>query len=55
MTGYSIIKEQDGTIKFRTDNEELRSCVIKMIECIADAISYRNQIERRYETTDKGE
>lgn len=46
MTSFSITEDKDGTIKFWTDNEELRAEVSWIISLIADGLSWRNRIER---------
>ena len=46
MTSYSITEESNGTIKFWTDNAELRQEVSWLICLIADGISWRNRLER---------
>lgn len=45
MTSYSLT-EEEGTITFWTDNEELRQEVMWLISLLADGISWRNQIRR---------
>lgn len=46
MTEYMLKEEQDGTIEFWTNDEDLRLRVSQNIADIADAISYRRQIKR---------
>ena len=46
MSEYSLTEKQDGTIEFWTNDEDLRIRVAQNIADIADAISYRRQLQR---------
>lgn len=48
MTEYSLTEKQDGTIEFWTNDEELRLRIEQYIKDLADAISYRREIVRKY-------
>ena len=48
MTEYSLMEKQNGTIEFWTNDEELRLRIEQYIKDVADAISYRREIVRKY-------
>ena len=45
MTNVSIKEHLDGSIVIWTDNKEIREEILRYIDCVFDAIRWRNHVE----------